>query len=338
MKISWIISSLKHWTRGKITKTYTEDIIFKKIILTSVILLLFFICNYESLNCSQPATDSFLGQTPPGGTPIRFAAEIITDNFYPHSKMIISPKGDRFYWTTFLDLGGSDKALYYSYFDGKKLSAAKREKTLSEYGILHFIFSEDGNRILFSSLQPYDKMDGKPVRAVWTCEKTESGWSKPQPIEVTVDTDWASLGSVSINSAGDIYFSGRVQGETAKIYCAQCANGTYQKYEPLPEIVNTGITIDPFIDFQDRFLLFAASRRADNIGIIDLYISYKDKNGNWSQPTNLGQGISTQYCDRFPMVTRDGKYLFFVTSHSNHFPSTHTHFYWVDARIIEKLK
>jgi len=34
------------------------------------------------------------------------------------------------------------------------------------------------------------------------------------------------------------------------------------------------------------------------------------------------------------MVTRDGKYLFFVTSHSNHFPSTYTHFYWVDAKII----
>jgi hypothetical protein len=51
-----------------------------------------------------------------------------------------------------------------------------------------------------------------------------------------------------------------------------------------------------------------------------------------------GQGISTQFCDRFPMVTRNGKYLFFVTSHSNHFPSTHTHFYWVDAKIIEELK
>lgn len=33
-----------------------------------------------------------------------------------------------------------------------------------------------------------------------------------------------------------------------------------------------------------------------------------------------------------------GKYLFFVTSHSNHFPSTHTHFYWVDTKIIEDLK
>jgi hypothetical protein len=308
----------------------------RNIISTQVIVLFTFICSCKSPNNSQPIPDSFLGQTPPGETPARFARDIITDDFYPHSILIISPKGDRIYWTTFLDTVSSDKALYYSDFDGKNLSIANRETVFDEYGILSFIFLNDDNKILFGSLQPYDKMEGKLVRAVWTSVKTESGWGHPQPIESTVDTNWASLGSVSINSAGDIYFSGRMEDETAKIYCAKFEDGSYQKFEPLPEIINTGITIDPFIDFQDRYLLFAASNRADNIGIIDLYISYKDENGNWSQPTNLGQGISTQFIDRFPMVTEDGKYLFFVTSHSNHFPSTHTHFYWADAKILEK--
>jgi hypothetical protein len=313
-----------------------ENKMLKNIILPIVIIISIFACNCKSPNNSQPIPDSFLGQTPPGETPIRFASEIITDNFYPHSILIISPKLDRIYWTTFLDTVSSDKALYYSDFDGENLSVAVKETVFDAYGILSFIFLNDDNKILFGSLQPYDKMEGKLVRAVWTSVKTESGWGHPQPIESTVDTNWASLGSVSINSAGDIYFSGRMEDETAKIYCAKFEDGSYQKFEPLPEIINTGITIDPFIDFQDRYLLFAASNRADNIGIIDLYISYKDENGNWSQPTNLGQGISTQFIDRFPMVTEDGKYLFFVTSHSNHFPSTHTHFYWADAKILEK--
>jgi hypothetical protein len=306
----------------------------RNIIFTYIIILFIIICSCKSPNNSPPATDSFLGQIPPGETPVRFAREIITDNFYPHSKLIISPKGGRIYWSTFLDTVSSDLALYYSDFDGKNLSVATKETALDQYGIKSFIFLNDDNKILFGSLQPYDKMDGKLVRAVWTSEKSESGWSKPQPIESTVDTNWASLGSVSINSAGDIYFVGRMEGETAKSYCAKCISGSYQKFEPLPEIINTGITLDPFIDFQDRFLLFAASNRADNIGIIDLYISYKDEHGQWSQSANLGQEICTQFLDRFPMITSDGKYLFFVTSHSNHFPSTYTHFYWVDAKII----
>jgi hypothetical protein len=318
---------------------YNGAMMFKNIISIQVIILfILIICGCEHPNNSQPVIDSFFGQTPPGETPIRFATEIITDDFYPHSILIISPEGDRIYWSTFLDTVSSDKALYYSDFDGENLSIATEETTLDEYGILSFIFLDDENKILFGSLQPYDEMDGKLVRAVWSSEKTESGWSKPQPIESTVDTNWASLGSVSINSAGDIYFVGRMESGTAKIYCAKYVDGNYQKFEPLPEIINTGITLDPSIDFQDQFLLFAASNRVDNIGIIDLYISYKDENDNWSEPTNLGQEICTQFIDRFPMITSDGKYFFFVTSHSNHFPSTHTHFYWVDAKIIEELK
>jgi len=121
--------------------------------------------------------------------------------------LIISPKGDRIYWTTFLDTVSSDLALYNSDFDGENLSIAMKETALDEYGIKSFIFLNDDNKILVGSLQPYDKMDGRLVRAVWTSEKSESGWSKPQPIESTVDTNWASLGSVSINSAGDIYDS-----------------------------------------------------------------------------------------------------------------------------------
>ncbi len=307
-------------------------------IFARVILFIHIIWGCVILNSTQLVKESFLGQATPGMKPIRFAQEIITDNFFPHSKMILSPRGDRIYWTTFLNLDSRDYALYYSDFDGKNLSQAKKETAFSRYGILHFVFSNDGNKIFFGSRQPYDKMGGKPVRAVWTCEKKASGWSKPKPIESTLDPNWASLGSVSINRAGDVYFVGRMQGETARIHCAKSVNGNYPKYEPLPEIINTGITIDPFIDYQDRFLLFAASRRPDNIGIIDLFVSYKNDSGSWSKPSNFGPGISTPFCDRFPVMTWDSKYLLFVTSNANHFPSEHTHFYWVDAKIIEDLK
>ena len=308
-----------------------------KIFVCEVIALILTVIGCEKENSLHPSNDTFLGQIAPGTTAIRFADHIITDHFYPHSKLILSPEGDKIYWTTFLDTIGSEKALYYSDFDGENLSAPMEDTALDEYGILSFVFSGDQNNIMFGSLQPYDQMADRPVRAVWTSAKSESGWSRPQPIESTLDTNWASLGSVSYNYLGDIYFSGRMQGETAKIYCSQYVNGQYLKFEPLPEIINTGITLDPFIDFQDQFLIFAAANRTDNTGIIDLYISLKNENGNWSQPSHLGQEICTQFIDRFPMVTRDAKYLFFVTSHANHFPSARTHFYWVDAGFIEDL-
>ena len=66
----------------------------KNIIFIYVILFLVFIGNCDNPKKPQPITASFLGQTAPGVIPIRFASEIITDNFYPHSRMIISPQED----------------------------------------------------------------------------------------------------------------------------------------------------------------------------------------------------------------------------------------------------
>ncbi|OGU61392.1 MAG: hypothetical protein A2V66_16080 [Ignavibacteria bacterium RBG_13_36_8] len=307
-----------------------------KIKIASMCFLILVVFFYTQNTFAQ-MEDPYLGQVPPGIIPSRFAPEIITNNFYPHTKIIISPNGDKIFWSTFIDTVNSDLALYYSEFDGKNLSLAKQDTTLEKYGVKSFVFLDDDTKILFGSIQPYDKLNGKRVYAIWRCEQNKSGWSKPEPVECTVDTNWASVGSVSINNNGDIYFSGRLEGETAKIYCSKFVNGCNQKYEPLPEIINSGIVLDPFIDPQDKYLLLAATRREDNIGIIDIYISFKDKNGNWKTPVNLGENICTRFMDRFPMVTSDGKYLFFVTSHSNHFPSTYTHYYWVDAKVIGEL-
>jgi len=66
----------------------------KKICLKNISIL--FICIF-CFGCSKNSTepehieDKYFGQTVPGNTPILFAPEIITDSFYPHSKMIISP-------------------------------------------------------------------------------------------------------------------------------------------------------------------------------------------------------------------------------------------------------
>jgi hypothetical protein len=291
----------------------------------------------DSDNC-RPITESFLGQPLPGESPTRFAEEIITDGFYPHSRMIISPADDKIYWTTFLDLVGGDTELYYSSFRGGGLAAAEVETTLSKEGIKSFVFFDGAHKVLFGGLRPHDGSGRAPVRAVWMTEKTESGWSQPEPIESTIDANWASLGSVSFNNRGDIYFSGRREGGTAKIYCTKYVDESYQACEVLPVIINTGIAIDPFVDYQDNYLLFAAAGRTDNIGVIDLYVSFKDGNGDWGEPSNLGRGISTEHMQRFPMVTNDGRFLFFVTSHSNHFPSERTHFYWMDAKILKGLR
>jgi hypothetical protein len=61
----------------------------------------------------------------------------------------------------------------------------------------------------------------------------------------------------------------------------------------------------------------------------DLYISYRDENGNWSRSIKLNEDINTAESEALPYVTVDGKYLFFTRQGD---------IYWVNASFIEELR
>ena len=64
-------------------------------------------------------------------------------------------------------------------------------------------------------------------------------------------------------------------------------------------------------------------------------ISFKNKEGDWTEAKCLGKNIISESEENWPMITADGKYIFFSSNrnNSNHFPDI----YWVDAKIIGDL-
>ncbi|MGB3586302.1 MAG: hypothetical protein WBA23_07180, partial [Tunicatimonas sp.] len=78
----------------------------------------------------------------------------------------------------------------------------------------------------------------------------------------------------------------------------------------------------------ESYLIFC-SERPGSIGKGDLYISFKEEDGSWSQAKNMGSTINTKNYEFCPFVTKDGKYLFY---------SSNQDIYWVSADIIEQLR
>ncbi len=87
----------------------------------------------------------------------------------------------------------------------------------------------------------------------------------------------------------------------------------YQTPELLPENINTEfVDWTPFIAPDESYLLFS-SLRPGGYGSGDLYISYRSTDNTWSDPVNLGSTINGKGNERYPYVSPDGKYLFFVS-------------------------
>ena len=84
---------------------------------------------------------------------------------------------------------------------------------------------------------------------------------------------------------------------------------------------------DPYVASDESFLIFT-SERAGGKGGKDLYISYRRADGSWRVPQNMA-AINTRGNEWCPMMSPDGRYLFFTRRGDIH---------WVDASIIEALR
>ena len=91
------------------------------------------------------------------------------------------------------------------------------------------------------------------------------------------------------------------------------ANGVYSKPVSLTEAVNTpNYEFNAFVDPDEQFILFTSYGRTDDLGGGDLYISRKDKSGNWLPAKHLP--INSTAIDYCPFVTWDKQYLVFTSS------------------------
>ncbi len=73
--------------------------------------------------------------------------------------------------------------------------------------------------------------------------------------------------------------------------------------------------------------------REYGLGQGDLYVSFQNSDSSWSPLKNMGAEVNSVERDFCPMVTPDGKYLFFSSKRLGV-----GDIFWVDADVIEALR
>ncbi|HMO63013.1 MAG TPA: OmpA family protein [Ferruginibacter sp.] len=92
-------------------------------------------------------------------------------------------------------------------------------------------------------------------------------------------------------------------------------NGVWSKAAPLEGKVNTAFNEGAQnISLDGQWLIFTGCNYPEGYGSCDLYISYKMKNGNWSQGENMGGIINTDFWESAPSLSPDKRSLYFSSS------------------------
>jgi Tol biopolymer transport system component len=263
----------------------------------------------------QNVVYDYYRQTPPGDTPKIFAPGIVSvDNKNSHA-LVVSPDGKMIIFSRYPD--GTSYILskannewtgpVESFFYGKEVS-----------------FSPDGNKIFY-----YTGGD------IFYVEKKSSGWSQPIKLGTNVNTTNQTEYYPSIIKSGDLYFSRAGDWATGRLMYSKFQNGEFQKAVDLGLPINNGGALHAWFSPDESYVLFN-SPRAGSYTRNDIWISFKKKDGNWTDPINLGKKINSG-ADAImcPTVSPDGKYMFFTKLNFN--PTT-GFIYWVSTSFIDSLR
>ena len=253
----------------------------------------------------------YLGQNPPGKKAEKFAEDIIT--YEPHNSPTFSPDGRE------MIIGAmEDDDKYYKMIN----STWTQESDLpfNFPGVCNGVFlSPSGDRAYFFIWNDRNRF--------YTSIKKSSGWGELQIMGEDINSFRSSWQFTSAENE-NLYFSCDGNLMVSVFDGSKHLKPLNLKLEDNKNV--KGVT--PYIAPDESYLIYSLGYE-DNEA--DLHISYRLANNKWTKPIDLGPDINIKgNMDLCPMVSPDGKYLFFISRR----PGPDYELFWVDAGFIEELK
>jgi hypothetical protein len=255
----------------------------------------------------------------PADTPRLFAKGLLTDGL-SNRDFTISPNSDEIFFTLQQPRFVTSTILHLV----KKNDRWGKPEVApfsGRYRDLEAAFSPDGQTVYFSSDRPLKDSTAKKDFDIWRVKRNTNGtWAEPENLGSMVNSAKNEF-YPSITHNGSLYFTVEAdygKGREDIVVCKASATGEYSKPESLPEDINTKYDeFNAFVDPDEQFILLTSYGRPDDMGRGDLYISHKDKAGNWLPAKHLPTPLNTTSLDYCPFVTWDKKYLIFTSSRLN---------------------
>lgn len=262
----------------------------------------------------------YLGQKPPGKTPELFAPGIVSKKNSKEHCLAVSPKGDEMFFTT--GSGWPRSKIMHVKKLGDGWSPAEPAAFLKNDWATQPAFSPDGRYLYFSSSRGQSDIR---LYSIWRCKNIGEGWSEPENV-IAMSDDKIMEFHPSVDRDGSMYFlRWDFPNQTGDLYVAKASGDKLAEPVKLNAPISTEFNeVRPTVDPLGRYLLFV-SDRPGGCGGDDVYVCFKNTDGTWSAPRNLGPDLNTAGDDDVPTISPDGRYWFFEKSND---------IYWRESPLL----
>lgn len=281
---------------------------------------------------ASPGRLAYLGLQPPGDVPVLFAPGDVSSDAR-EINAVFSRDGRELYFTRVVD----GRASLFVRRLGQDAWTPPERLTLiagqPDMDIADPALSPDGQRLYFVSGARNDLFPPGNGN-IWVSRREGDRWGDAVILPAPVNSSSAEY-YPSVVADGSLYFSSNRDGGTGDLdlYRAQYGNGAFKEVTNLGAPINTPQTeVDAYVAPDERMLIVSA-RRDGNRGALDLYVSFRQRDGAWGTLTHLGDAINTELTDYCPMVTPDGRFFFFSRR-----TAQGGDVYWMQARALDQFR
>lgn len=290
-------------------------------------LLLLPLCGCQSASSPTPSPvklTAYLDMAEPGPSPVTFAPGLLPpENMVMHSYPAFAPDLTELYFSAYSSKSPRLDAIMFMKKGGNGWGPAEVAPFSGEFNDNWPWFSPDGQRLYFTSDRP--PPGGETQDGLWVVERTSAGWSSPRPIQTPADFG---------RDEGTLYVSADLPGGFGDldIYRLAYQGDSYAMPENLGQAINTPAEeYGPSVPASERFMVFARFVQDAAERQVDLYVAFRRQDGTWTQALNMSATDEAFGDARFPGLSPDGEYLFFV-------PGGGQSVQWVEASVVERFR
>lgn len=284
-------------------------------------------CKTDKSNKEQDDSSTveslYLGQNPPGLIPEPFAPGVVSINGRFEGTISFSPDLSEMYFEA--DNKSSETSIYFSHLVNGTWSPVRKANLTKgkKKEEMHPFVSPDGKRIYFTA---FDSVFSD--ERIWYVDRLENEWSDAIKLNSPVNDSKVFFPNYAKN--GGLYY---FDLSTFKTSYAPYKNGEF--VEPKAVDIETGH--HAFISPNDDYLLVTARNNEEERKDNDIYVYFRNQDGAWSNPVNLGTTVNTTFSEKTPTISPDDKYLFFGRDERDIEPGL-SNIYWVSTEVIERLR
>ncbi len=180
----------------------------------------------------------------------------------------------------------------------------------------------DGTELFFTTARPNNDASAETTTAI----DAENGkyFDDIYIADLNLKGEWEGAKPINLDSAGNEVVRG-VSGNTKTLWLYQDNAATADLYESnfafdswqAPTVISRENTIPWGRNFNidaDRSIIYFASKDLGGYGGMDIFFSYKNEDGSWSEPRNVGPNVNTIYDEDMPYLHPNKRVLYYSSN------------------------